>query len=371
MKGGHGMKRLIAIICGVLAFSLAFGFLCVGYAYVTRDIKIEGLAEYTPPEAVFIIDAEPKGSGGTVNGYALTTLSSSVTLGSSASSTERILVTVYNNTDVEQGYNATKHPSGEETYTNSDISYRLIKADTGEELKYKTPVAPDMHLTFYVEFYYKDGKVASNKSLESILLFEFLPMSELPDDEEAVAARGALEKFKEILNDPTSYDRLTGAMDSHDAGNKRSYIGNVVGSKSDDSALIEDLFQGELTLNINGEDVKMTTMIKRENVDGNNKTGDSYDRYSFSTTKGCEMVIYMTDVNLFDYSYGKKVTVYAAVFTCAQDSNGNPTGQWYQVGELFKGTAPVNNYEGGLLSNGSFNTDSWRSDSNKKIEDLI
>ena len=74
MKGGHGMKRLIAIICGVLAFSLAFGFLCVGYAYVTRDIKIEGLAEYTPPEAVFIIDAEPKGSGGTVNGYATHTI---------------------------------------------------------------------------------------------------------------------------------------------------------------------------------------------------------------------------------------------------------------------------------------------------------
>ena len=365
------MKKIILIICGVLVFSLAFAFLCIGYAYVTRDIKIDGLAEYTPPEAVFIIDADAQSSGGKVNGYVMSTLNSSVTLGNSANATQRILVTVYNNTGVEQGYNATKHPSGEETYTNPDIGYRLIKADTGEELKFKTPVAPDMHLSFYVEFYYKDGNVASNKSLDSILMFEFLPMSELPDDEEEVAARGALEKFKEILNTPESYARLTGAMDSHDAGNKRSYIGNVVGSKSSDSSLIEDLFQGELTLNINGEDVKMTTMIKRENVDDNKKTGDSYDRYSFSTYEGCEMVIYMTDVDLFDYSYGKKVTVYAAVFTCQQDSNGNPTGEWYQVGDLFKGTAPVNNYEGGLLSNGSFNTDSWRSDSNKKIEDLV
>ena len=363
------MKKIIAIICGVLTFSLAFGFLCMGYALVTRDLHIEGQAEYIPPEDVFIIEAEPIG-GGTVNGYGMSTLSSSVTLGGSSDASERFIVTVYNNTNETYGYNATKHPSGDDTYTNPDIAYSLIKADSGEELKFRTPVESKSHLTFYVEFYYKDGVVPDNKTVSSVLLFEFLPLSELPEDEEEVAVRGALAKFQEILNTPETYKTLTDAMSAHPSGNQRSYIGNVVGAKDEDSTTIETLFEGELTLNINGEDKRMTTLVKRENIDGSNRTGDSYERYSWYTVRGCEMVLYMTAVDLSTVSSGTRVTVYAAVFTCQQDANGNTTGQWYQVGELFKGTAPVVAYEGGT-GTGSFNTDSWRSDTNKTIENMI
>lgn len=363
------MKRLIKSIVLTLVFSFAFAFLCIGYAKLTRDINIEGQADYVPPIDVFIVDAEAPAEG-VVNGYVMSTMNSTVTLGSTSNSSVRFLVTVYNNTDEEYGYNATKHPAGEETYTNVDIAYRLIKADSGEELAFRTPVASKSHLTFYVEFYYKDGVVPSNKTLNSILLFEFLPMRELPEDEEEVAVRGALEKFQEILNTPAMYKTLTDAMSAHPSGNQRSYIGNVVGAEDEDSTTIETLFEGELTLNINGEDKRMTTLVKRENIDGSNRTGDSYERYSWYTIRGCEMVLYMTDVDLSTVSSGKKVTVYAAVFTCQQDSNGNPTGQWYQVGELFKGTAPVVAYEGGT-GTGSFNTDSWRSDTNKTIENMI
>lgn len=363
------MKRWITVLGSILVFSLAFSFMCIGYAAVSRDIRIEGQADHIPPETIFIIDAKAP-SNGSVNGYVLSTMSSSVTLANSGSSTARFEVTVYNNTDEQYGYNATKHPAGDDTYTNPDIRYRLIKADSGEELAFRTPIDPKMHLTFYVEFYYEGGTIASSRELSSVLLFEFLPMSELPEDEEEVAVRGALEKFKEILNTPVQYDTLSGAMDAHSAGNQRTYIGNVVGAKGGDSATVEALFEGELTLNINGEDKPMTTLIKRENIDGSSRTGDTYDRYSWWSVDGCEMVLYMTDVDLTNVAYNTRVTVYAAVFTCQQDSSGNPTGQWYQIGELFKGTAPVVKYEGGS-GTGSFNTDSWRSDTNKTIENMI
>ena len=363
------MKKWITVLIIALASSLAFGFMCIGYAKVSRDLHIEGQVDHVPPEAVFIIDAKAPAEG-SVGGYVMSTLSSSVTLGASGNSTARFEVTVYNNTSETYGYNATKHPTGEDTYTNPDISYRLIKADSGEELAFRTPVNSKSHLTFYVEFFYKDGAVPSVRELSSVLFFEFLPMTELPEDEEEVAVRGALDKFKEILNTPAQYATLTGAMDGHSAGNQRTYIGNVVGAEGGDSATVEALFQGELTLNINGEDKPMTTLIKRENIDGSSRTGDTYDRYSWWSVDGCEMVLYMTDVDLTGISYNTRVTVYAAVFTCQQDSSGNPTGQWYQIGELFKGTAPVVKYEGGS-GTGSFNTDSWRSDNNKTIENMI
>lgn len=363
------MKKLLIIISGVLVFFLSFGFLCVGYAMLSRDLRIDGQAEYVPPEDVFIIEAEAP-SGGSVNSYALTTMSSSITLANSSSASARFLVTVYNNTEVEYGYNATKYPTGEDTYTNPNIAYRLIKADTGEELEFRTPVASESHLTFYVEFYYKDGNVPVDRTLSSILLFEFLPMTELPEKEEEVAVSGALDKFKEILNTPEDYKVLTDAMDAHSSGNTRSYIGNVIDAGDTDSLIVEELFEGELTLNINGADKEMTTIIKRENIDGNSNTGDYYDRYSWYTVRGCEMVLYMTDVVLSEVSSGTRVTVYAVVFTCQQDSNGNPTGQWYQIGEMFKGTAQVVAYSG-ASGNGSFNTDTWRSETNKTIENMI
>jgi len=363
------MKRLIKSIGLILVFCFAFGFLCVGYAKITRDLNIEGQADYIPPIDVFIIDAEAP-AGGVINGYVMSTLNSTVTLDNNSNSSARFLVTVYNNTGEEYGYNATKHPAGEETYTNVDIAYRLIKADSGEELAFKTPVASKSHLTFYVEFYYKDGVVPDDKTLNSILLFEFLPMSELPEDEEEVAVRGALDKFGEILNTPEDYKTLTDSMDAHAAGNTRSYIGNVIDAGDTDSLIVEGLFEGELTLNINGENKEMTTIIKRENIDGSTRTGDSYDYYNFWERTGCEMVLYMTDVDLSTVSAGTRVTVYAAVFTCQQSSGGIPTGQWYQIGELFKGTAQVVAYSG-ASGNGSFNTDTWRSETNRTIENMI
>jgi hypothetical protein len=127
-------------------------------------------------------------------------------------------------------------------------------------------------------------------------------------------------------------------MESNTSG---KYIGNLVGADGDDKALLTALFEGALTFKVGNEEVPITVMVKEKNV-------------YLSDPK--EMVLYITADKL--NVSGDYVPVYAIVFT--QGS----TGEWEQIGDIFKGEAPVNGYSGlGSLwgGTGSFNTERWRS----------
>jgi hypothetical protein len=58
---------------------------------------------------------------------------------------------------------------------------------------------------------------------------------------------------------------------------------------------------------------------------------------------------------------GAYVPVYAVVFTCDRDDNGNQISDWYRIGSTYAGTANVVTYDGGN-GTGSFVTDNWRAD---------
>ena len=73
------------------------------------------------------------------------------------------------------------------------------------------------------------------------------------------------------------------------------------------------------------------------------------------------MTLYMTSAKYKNengkwlLSNGDDVVVYAAVFTKQSD------GEWYQLGDMYKGQTTVNGYEAPWYSgSGSFNTDNWR-----------
>lgn len=374
------MKKLKKILLGI-ALSLMSCFLCVGYAQFSVPLTVKGSAEAGPPRAVIITDVTYSGSSGSsavINGFNKTVLNTKTTLARSRNAKLTYTITVYNNTDQVYAYDSMIYTEGALTYDNTNIKVE-------PDIKKGTQVQPGHYLTFNVAVSYVNGWWIQNTVLNSIITYQFKLPDEISDNEGDAAVKGALAKFKEILNTPEDYKTLTDSMDDNFDGRydwTGTYIGNVTGAQSEnisDSQIVETLFDGLLTLTINGSDTPVTVIIKREPVDNNEKTGNQYV-YSINNNQtvinGCEMTLYMTAENLYSYDYQDLVPVYAAVFTVAQDANGNPTGEWYQVGDVYLGKAKVNAYSG-EYSNGSFDTGTWRlvgsngNTTNQTISDVI
>lgn len=335
MKRWH--KALFCIV-----FSFIFCFLTVGYAAVSDTLVIEGISESKAQTGVFIKSATlaNPSDNAEISRYYGTNLTSRVNLGNDGSATVTFNLSVYNNSAYVYTFNGVKYMVGEETYDNENITFLLSGLEKGNSIGGKETIH------FSVTFKYDNANNIRDTELNSILNFEFVPEAEyIPE----IVVSGALGKFEQILNDSADMTALLNQMDNYqDNRHNSSYIGNVVGSTSSDTALLNSLFTEDgtnyLTLEIGGVTTNVTAMIKRENVDGNAATGDE---------NGNEMTIYMTADDISDLPwYGGSVEVFAAVFTKSDD------GKWYQIGEMYDGTATANNYSGGWGRN-SFNTDTW------------
>ena len=185
--------------------------------------------------------------------------------------------------------------------------------------------------------------------------------------ETEAAARDAIaEKFLNILNTTSTYQELVDVIDNKFDGYQEwtsNYIGNVGNAVDNDMMTVETLFAGQLTMMVNGQAQKAWVMIKHEDVDGNELTGDdyklNYNQYGEVTHRGCEMTLYMTIDSL--NKANSWAPVYVTVFTCDRDANGNKTSDWYQVGSSYYGQANVVGYRGESGGTGSFVTDNWKS----------
>ncbi|MBQ3116008.1 MAG: hypothetical protein IJC07_03160 [Clostridia bacterium] len=354
MKAFH--KVLIAIV-----ISLSAVFCGIGFANASIDTKVMGSANLIPPSAVYITSVTVKSTSGTASvdsgTHLMTAHTSNINLGTNKNSTVTFTITVYNNAGETYAYNAAKYI--QDAYSNSNVIFSLTNQD-GTTFKHGTEIAAGSSLTFDVTFSYDNKNSISNTALSSTINYEFLPLDELPEEEE-IAVSGALEQFRKIINDLVfdgSYDDLIAQMDKAAENDRHnsSYIGNVSGASPDDSALLNDLFQGQLILNIDGKDQSVTILIKRENLDGNVNTGDE---------NGNEMTIYMTTDGLqWSWSH-REAVVYAAVYTSTDDGK-----TWSIFGEMYEGTAPIKTYSG-WIGSGSFDTDLWESTDGKTIEQKI
>lgn len=356
------MKRWMKVaLC--ISLSLMCLFTSVGYAAVDGSLFVSGSTEMSPPKAVYITSITTGGIEGataTVNNYSMTVVNSKVTLSNTFAGVATFTITVYNNSDITQGYNAMIYTVGDTTYDNQNIILEPSIAP-------RTEIPAGNSLTFDVTARWDNWYDRDNLVLNSIVNYEFLPLDEIPEHEEEVAVKNVKDKFVKILNTPENYKTLSDEIAANYDGSRAwtaTYIGNVVGTEdyenNNDTAIVNDLFDGILTLNINGIDTSVTVIVKRESVDGNSSTGDTY--YYGNPPTGVpdtEMTLYMTAADLSAVSSGTKVTVYAIVFTIAQDENGNSVGSWYQIGDMYEGSADVVGYIGGY-SNGSFDTGTWR-----------
>ena len=352
------MKFLICISLSVMCL-----FVCVGYASVTDSLQIAGTVEVEIPYGLFITNIRElsntnPGSASVSCVEFSTTVNSLISHKSNTASSVVYEITVLNNTEYEYAYRGLYYMS---TYGNNSI----VNSGTVDNKLGVTTNFPDGQLvranggTLKFTVTYAVGKKTAT-SLDTLLNFQF----GINVDSVEKAYNIVYNKFLDILNTGTTYQQLVETLDDKFDGNQTwtsNYIGNVGNAVDNDMMTVETLFAGQLTMMVNGKAQKAWVIIKHEDIDDNELTGDdytvTYNQYGPVTHAGCEMTLYMTIDNL-----SKKnswAPVYATVFTCDRDASGNIISDWYRVGDSYYGQANIVGYRGENGGTGSFVTDNW------------
>jgi len=154
---------MILLMCATL-------FMGIGYAAINSvvlDIKGDAVAEVQ--DGIFITDAaivNDAGNSSVISGYYQTMLMSNVVL-PNASSVVTMRLTIYNSTSDDYTFSKINYTEGDETYSNTNISYSL------NGLVYDQMLAAGDSVTFTITFNYVNINNISNYNLKSILNFEF------------------------------------------------------------------------------------------------------------------------------------------------------------------------------------------------------
>lgn len=377
-------KRINAIVC--VALSFMFLFISIGYSALTDNIIISGEAKVEVPIGLFITNITPQGTSN-VDHQSVSFLEYTTTVDSTIDKKNDTVttsgrpnrptvttttyegkvtyeITVFNNTNYEYAYRGLYYQNNLDGYSgNSKVSTSAGSSRIGVVVSFENDnsvVAPGKSLTFTAT--YTIGKdVDDETDWKTLLNFQF----GINVETEAAARDAVHAKFLDILNTSTTYNELVDVLDNKYDGRQEwtsNYIGNVDSSVTDDTMAVETLFAGQLNMIINGATTKAKVIIKHENLDGNNKTGDDYVATNSSNGGvfrgyGCEMTLYLTTDPLTQ-SYGW-APVYVSVFTCDRDDDGNIVGGWYQIGDTYVGEANIVGYNGGNGGTGSFVTDNW------------
>ncbi len=369
------VKGLRTGICIILLFAMLLsmgGVLAVWtYAYDPETKEGSIVANANSFKYGYIYITETKTVGGSYQSAesvkkSETSVDANVKLHGEASSNAVIEVTFYNSTDVSYYYDTT-----EEVTDSQNVDFSVSGIAQKDEIPSKT------YKTITLTFSYNSQDTSDTNYLGTLNFKFTLDKDSIGN----IVAHTITGKFEEILNGEIasdSYNQLTEAMNSrgtgYNAGSSITYIGNVAGAASDDSQAIVDLFGTDafnMDLDGDGNTEPVTIMVKRENLDDNTATGDSYSYQNWRgetiTVHGNEMTIYITAESFSNTSRGDSVVVYASIFTKNPESE-----EWVQIVPLTKGTADANNYEGSFFgSANSFNTDTWVDENRNTVETLV
>ena len=367
------MKTWVKALLGI-SLSLMCVFSSLGYASFTDTLEASVSAKMEIPYGLFITSVTTDSTSRIDrNDYShiqhTTTLDSNISRTYSGSGSVTYRITVLNNTNLTysyrkiyfqtnlNGYNGNDSVSTSNGNSRIGVVCSLANASSADKM-----VAPGETLEFTVT--YTIGRNLSfNTDWKTLINFQF----GINVDGEREALAVVEEKFLDILNKTTTYEQLIDALDNKFDGRQEwtsNYIGNVTGSSSEDSVVVNTLFAGQLQITVGNDEKDATVLIKHENLDGNLLTGDDYvaeneNNGGVFRGYGCEMTLYLTIDPLT--AAGRYVPVYAVVFTCDRDENGNQISDWYRIGSMYAGTANVVTYDGGN-GTGSFVTDNWIAD---------
>lgn len=317
------MKKLFDV-CITVSLFLIVAAMCIGYAAISDTLSVTGQASAAgkPYKGVYIKSVTLV-SGTNVNvtdyDYILPTNHEvSADAGYSGGSvTYRI--TVHNNTDVTYWYVGQRFDTTFEENgligTNNGITIRTTDriGDSDSTFNSDDWVPPQTERDFYVTYTY--GSNAQNPC-DTLVNFHFDIRMDAVHDE-----------FLAVLNNvkaPDSYQYLVNAFDT-----EYSKTGKNIITTESHPEIFANLFE-DLMVNIDGQERKASVVIRRENLDNDTTTGDNG-----SGDTGCEYTLYITVEPL---TPGTKPTVYAIAYSEGAKAMGD---DWYQVGELYEGTAQV------------------------------
>ena len=363
----------ISITCILLTFLCLFSSL--GYAAISDTMRVSGSVKTDIPSGLFITNIVPIGENNVEHKSAeylpySTTVDTIIDKKTNSSeTTASFRVTVLNNTKLTYSYRKVYYQSPLDGYNgNSYVSttknknrISVVCSLAGASAEGKK-VLPGRTKDFTVTYTIGSGRT-ENVDWRTLVNFQF----GINVEGEREALEVVENKFLNILNTKSTYEQLIDALDNKFDGRQEwtsNYIGNVTGSSSADSVAVNTLFAGQLQISVGRDQLDATVLIKHENLDYNNYTGDDYTAVNQNNGgvfqgKGCEMTLYLT-VDPLNRA-GTYVPVYAVVFTCDRDANGNQVSDWYRIGSTYAGTANVVTYDGGN-GTGSFVTDNWVAD---------
>ena len=365
------MKTMLCI-----SLSLMCLFACIGYAALSGNLTITGTASIEkPPEGVFITNISPLNEQNVDNNqyryYSGTTNIENVIRRGNEYSEGVVVyeVTIFNNTDTTYYYRDIYYQTELLPYNGNDYIYdyqgddnvyiECVFNDSSDEAK---KLEPQESIVFSVVY-----TVGKNIDFDLKMLVNIRFGIHVAGEREAIDSIEA--RFLKILNTPSTYTYLLDVLDNKYDGVydwTSNYVGNVAGAGagafSDDSVAVNTLFQNNLQMTINDELREATVIIKHENVDGNDYTGDEYTAVHPSGAsyyaKGCDMVLYLT-IDSLD-TPETTATVYVMVFTIDRHwATGEYTSDWYRAGTTYVGVAPVVDYVTGEYGTGSFQTTGW------------
>lgn len=378
------MKKMSRIFC-MLLLSFCFLLTSAGFAALTDTMQVSGELEAHFPEGLFIVSVTPVSNTDVTavdtGFFAPTNVTATMNAAGSTRTTNNITyeIVVVNRTDYIYNYkgvecerNLTGYNGN--TYINQtngiSITTKDQATDTSATFNTQDSIGPRETRTFYATYSYASSRWGwgsyppRGTDLATCVNFKFAVNVDSVED--AVVER-TFSHFEQVLNDTVlggNYEKLLDMLDDKYQGGgaanqwQATYIGNVTGSYSSDSQRVNELFGGELSIEIDGVTTNVTVIIKHEPLDGNDATGDDYEigtGNNYIHAEGCEMTLYMTTDDLS--SQNNTPVVYASVFTCNRNPDGS-LGEWFMSGDMYVGTAPVIGYEG-EDSTGSFHTDSW------------
>lgn len=291
-------------------------------------------------------------------------------------------ITVANRSFDNYGYYATVITNGSENTDISLVDYKLYKNEAKTDALVRRDLLPASNgvthgsIVIYLTAGGKSG-VANGTELHTIFDIRFMtPIDDIPApgvEDGEIAVENALDRFKEILNTDQEMAALIDLLDNVPKSSgfwqtdlrNNSYVAYVPDAPPSDKTASLELFDGQLEIMIENQLQEVYFLIKREDVTGDGK--EDFTVYMTTNTLSEESSV---TGNIFSgYKYNKSLaTVYAAVFT------EDDFGEWIQLGDMFKGEAPICAYDGGMQSyrpqgssesvrvptgSGSFHTDTW------------
>lgn len=328
------MKKTRSVIIVSVSIIMIF-FIGIGYAVLVDNLSVTGHTDVEGKafSGVYIKSVEIVGNPNAeiiVNDIVLPTTHKTTVDATASGESVTYKITVHNNTDVTYWYVGPR--------CSNDYGQNSIVGNSGNGIKISTKdqigdsyssfdtndwVPPQTERVFYVTYTYGSN---AQSACATMVNFHF-----------DIRMDAVYDEFLAILNSTEDYNVLKNVFEEEYADNGSMSI------TTESHPEVFERFFDDLVVNIDGVEREASVVIRRENLDNDAVSGDDYNG---SGAKGCEYSLYITVEPL---TPGTSPKVYAIAYSKEAANMGE---NWYQVGELYEGTAPVK-------ADGSIDFENW------------